>query len=54
VLVFKNYVIEIMSKSPSRRAVRLLGKLKLTEKGKKYTFPSFIIFFNVPMYYSIS
>ena len=29
---FKNFVMKIMSKSPSRHLVRLQGKLKLTEE----------------------
>jgi hypothetical protein len=33
---FKNTVMKIMSKSPSRHLVRLQGKLKLTEKEKIY------------------
>lgn len=34
VLDFRNYVMEIMSKSPSQRVVRLQGKWKPDEKGK--------------------
>jgi len=33
---FKNFVMKIMSKSPSRHLVMLQGKLKPTEKLKKY------------------
>jgi hypothetical protein len=34
---FKNYIMKIMSKSPSQHLVTLQAKLKLTEKKKVFT-----------------
>jgi hypothetical protein len=48
---FKNHVKKIISKSPSRNLAGLQENLKVTEKGKIYTFLSFI-FVNIPMYQS--
>jgi hypothetical protein len=45
---FKNYVLKIVSKSPSQHLVRIEGKLKLTEKENNL----YVLFtlFNIPMY----
>jgi hypothetical protein len=44
-LDFQNYVLGIMSKSPSRRVIRLQGKLKLTGKEKKYYIYSYVLLY---------
>jgi hypothetical protein len=49
---FKNYVMKIMSKSPSRHHVRLQGKLKLTDKEKHLHIHTILFIFpysNVPV-----
>jgi hypothetical protein len=44
---FKNYVTEIISKSPSRRLVRLQGKLKPTEKENNLRICKFFLYFSL-------
>jgi hypothetical protein len=44
---FKNYVMKIMSKSPSWQLVRLWGKLKLTKKAVSLYNSKFYLYFSI-------